>query len=114
MAVTGYQPLYNNAYAITVDRNSIERNVSRILRRLPKKRALMLALNGAAAGGTATGTQKRVAHSTTELGGVRAVETQTYVNRATVSADETAIDGLIYTDSRIATPTARPSYWNNL
>lgn len=114
MAVTGYQPLYNSAYALTVDRSPMERAVTRIMRRLQKRRGLMVALNGAAAGGTATVQEKRVAHSLTNLGGVRTIETFTYVGRATTSADETAGDNLLTQDSRIATPTNRAGTWPQL
>ena len=52
------------------------------------KRAIIVALLGAAPGATATKTITRVAPST-ELGGLRAIETQTLVNRATTAADVT-------------------------
>lgn len=51
-------------------------------------RAIMTALLGAAPGGTATKNITRVAPST-ELGGLRAIETQALVNRATTAADVT-------------------------
>ena len=61
-------------------------------------REKMETLNGAAAGSTATKQLKRVAHSE-ELGGVRAVETETFVNTATVAADVTDINDSILTFS---------------
>jgi hypothetical protein len=52
---------------------------------------LMLTLDGAAAGSTASKTLSRVA-AATELGGKRTVETQTLVSRATVAGDITDIN----------------------
>lgn len=54
-------------------------------------RELMRTLDGAVAGSTATKTYKRIVAST-ELGGARAVETETLVGRATVVGDVTIIN----------------------
>jgi hypothetical protein len=113
MAITGYSPLFGTL-TLQVDRNPLEKMVSRAFRRMNKRRGLMLALNGAATGGTATVTEKRVAHSTTNLGGVRTIETNTYVNRATAAADETAGDEVLTLNTRIATPTNGAGTWPNL
>lgn len=110
-SATGYQPLYNSAYATTVSRSALERAATRLFKRMNARRGLMLALNGAAPGATATVQEKRVAHSRTELGGVRSIETFTYVNRATTAADETAGDKVLNEDSRITTPTNRAGNW---
>ena len=107
---TGYSPLFGT-YSTTVDRNSLERIATKLFKRMNKRRGLMLALNGAATGGTATVQEKRVAHSTTNLGGVRSIETFTYVNRATTAADETAGDKVLNEDSRITTPTNKAGNW---
>lgn len=113
-SATGYQPLYSSAYATTVSRNPLERAATRLFRRMNSRRGLMLALNGAATGGTATVQEKRVAHSTTNLGGVRSIETMTYVNRATTAADETAGDNVLNKTSRIATPTNKAGTWRSI
>lgn len=54
-------------------------------------RQLMRALDGVVPGSAATKTLVRVANST-ELGGVRAVETETLINRNTAAGDVTAIN----------------------
>lgn len=53
-------------------------------------RAVARALLGAAAGGAATKTLTRIANST-ELGGKRAIETETLINRNTTAGDVTEI-----------------------
>lgn len=111
MAVTGYQPLYNSNYAPTVNRSPVERVITKLIKKNRFRKRLMLTLNGAAAGATATETETRVAHSTSILGGVRPVETFTYVNRATTAGDKTAIDGLLNKSTRIATPTNGAGSW---
>lgn len=111
MAITGFQPLYNNAYVPLVNRNPLEKTVSRAFRRMNSRRGLMVALNGAATGGTATVQEKRVQHDRDMLGGVRPIETFTYVNRATNAADETAGDELLVLNSRIATPSNGAGTW---
>lgn len=108
---TGYQPLYNGQYSTTVDRNSMERVVTRLLKKLGKRKGLMLALNGAAVGGAAQVNRKRVAHSLTELGGIRQIENNYLVNRNTAAADETAGDALLNQTTRIATPTNKAGRW---
>jgi hypothetical protein len=54
-------------------------------------RELMKELNGAAAGQPAVSGQYRI-EANTELGGVRDVEFETFINRNTAAADETLID----------------------
>jgi hypothetical protein len=63
-----------------------------------KNRALFIALLGVAPGANATKNLTRIAHST-ELGGVRAVESVTLVNRVTTAADvsELTTDYLTFT-----------------
>jgi hypothetical protein len=110
-----YSPLFGGNYAPTVDRNSMERVVTRLMKKLGKRQRIMVALNGTAVGGaTATSSRKQVQHSTTELGGRRTIQTYYDVNRTTTAADKTANDALLFKSTRINTPTARPSYWNNL
>lgn len=77
-------------------------------------RELMLTLDGATAGSTAAETNGRVAHST-ELGGVRTIESEELVNRATVAGDVTIVNadilelsGNTYTASPIANGDGNP------
>lgn len=100
-----YSPLYNNVFPLNTTKTPLDRVLATMFRGVSKRAALMKALNGAAAGGTAMASRKRVVASTVENGGVRAIETYNLVNRATTSADETYIDGLLDPTSRIATPT---------
>lgn len=110
---TGYSPLFG-AYSTTVDRNSMERVLTRLMKKLGKRKGLMLALNGAAVGGAASVNRKRVTHSRTELGGVRTIENNYLVNRNTVAADETDGDNLLNKSTRITTPTNAAGAWRYL
>lgn len=97
-------PLFDNAFPLNTKKSPSDRILSMLLRGTTRRAALMKALNGANAGGTAAATEKRVAHSTSELGGVRPIETRTVINRATTNADKTGIDSILSMTSRIATP----------
>lgn len=57
-------------------------------------REKMETLNGAAAGSTASKTLKRVV-AAEELGGVRSVEDETFINTATVAGDVTQINNTV-------------------
>lgn len=70
-------------------------------------RARMTALDGVAAGATASKNYSRVV-AATELGGVRAVETIALINRATVAADTTLIEHDVNTLSTNTTFGASP------
>lgn len=99
-------------YALKVNRDSIVMRVAKLLRAKGNRKiaGLMKALNGAAAGGTATETYSRVGEKTqfadAELGGLREIETRTVINRATTSTDETLLDKLTNT-------TFKPSTYPN-
>lgn len=82
---------WGDSYSFIRPASSLRKVVARIFeqKEMRKDRALMSALLGAVAGGTATAQIKRVAHDLTELGGKRTIETQTLVNRATTAADDT-------------------------
>lgn len=88
--------IYSLDYTLTDRKVGIERVISRVMRKpgARRLRTLMVALNGAAAGGSANATVRRISHSTAEygLGGVRTVGTVSVINRNTTSADETDID----------------------
>lgn len=58
-------------------------------------RARMDALNGVVAGSNATATNARIV-AAEELGGVRAIETETLINRNTTAGDVTEIDTDLY------------------
>ena len=91
---TGYSGLWGTSLTLLVNRNPMRRAITRLMRRLPKDQELMLTLNGAAAGSTASADKARVQHSTDDfgLGGVRTIEVVDPLNRATVAGDKTAID----------------------
>jgi hypothetical protein len=102
-----FSGLWNNIWgadhSLTGSQQRQKRMISRIMEKPGnrKLRGLMLALNGAAAGGTATVTHKQIAGPASTpiavgaYGGTRTVETVTDVNRATTAADETNIDQII-------------------
>lgn len=73
-------------------------------------REIMETLNGAAAGSAASKTYTRVA-AAEELGGVRAIETQTLIGRNTTAGDVTEINADILT---LSTRTYTPSPVANL
>lgn len=76
-------------------------------------RELMETLNGAAAGSAASKTLSRVANST-ELGGVRTVETETLVGRNTTAGDATTINAdVLSLNSRTHDPTPAVNRNNN-
>lgn len=106
-----YSPLFGT-YTLRNNVSGLHRSLFRLARRVPRTRELMDTLIGAAAGGTAALTPKRVAASRTEQGGKRSIETRTVINRATTAADVTTLKGFINTDSRIATPTNKAGSWD--
>lgn len=59
-------------------------------------RARMTALDGVAAGATASKTNTRV-EANVEMGGVRVIETETLINRVTIAGDSTIIEADINT-----------------
>lgn len=109
----GYSPIFGDLTLSS--RKVLSRNYFKIGRRTRVIRELLDTLIGAAAGGTALLTEKRVQHSTTELGGLRPIETKTFINRATVAGDVTDTKGYLNTDSEINTPNdgARPNSTNH-
>lgn len=70
-------------------------------------RAVLTALVGAATGGTATKTWGQIDGSTSELGGVRTINTINLVNRVTTSADVTEVT------ADLLTMTTRTSFGAN-
>jgi hypothetical protein len=102
-----FSGLWNNIWgadhSLTGSQQRQKRMISRIMEKPGnrKLRGLMLALNGAAAGGTAAVTHKQIAGPTVTpapvgtMGGTRTIETVTDINRATTAADETNIDQII-------------------
>lgn len=72
-------------------KGSGRRIVSQFLSHNRALRELMLTLDGIVPGSTALATNKRIAASE-ELGGVRAMETEVLVNRATVNGDVVTIN----------------------
>lgn len=105
MPQTSYSDFWG-AYAPLINRSPNERNITRKFRRMKFRRALGLALNGAAVGGAALYQEKRVAPSTTEQGQIRPIETRDYVNRVTAAADKTAMDRMLLKNSHIVQTAA--------
>lgn len=110
-----YSGLFNGVYGINHsllttakgnDATAIARQLSRKTYGRASLRALFLALTGAAAGGTATTSHKRVdafdGLDGIQGGGKRDIETFTPINRATTAADETRVDAML---SQTSTPT---------
>jgi hypothetical protein len=108
MAIVVKSDFWGNNYSFINANSPIRRQIARLFNQYQTRsdRALLRALNGAAAGGAASATQKRVEHDRDELGGLRVIETQTFVNRVTTSADETAFDDDIL--SYTSRPTSYP------
>lgn len=103
-ALTGDQ---QNYYPTPVSQKGYRTHIQWQLARLLKRNqtrdlvAAMVALNGAAVGGTATSTYKQV-HSQTfqptfigEFAGNRQIDTITAINRATTAADQTFINDML-------------------
>lgn len=105
--------LWNNVhaqdYALIDSRTNLMQRIAKMFARDGARAdaELLTALNGAAAGATAAETRKRVvavlASEGVNLGGVRVIETQTVVNRATTATDETKFDNIL-------TPDYSPTY----
>lgn len=101
MSFTGlWNNVYGAPYALTNSRSKLERDIALAFEK-PGAQALSaiaIALNGAAAGGTAARTRTRVLGIRTtsgyDLGGRREIETVTDINRATTAADEAGLDAI--------------------
>lgn len=97
-----YSPIFGT---LTLSgRKALSRRYFRTGRATRVIRELYDTLVNGAVGATAELTQARVQHSTSELGGVRPIETQTLINRATVAGDATDLTNYLSEDSKIATP----------
>lgn len=111
MAIVVKSDFWNDSYSFIQDQSSFRKQIARLFDRkqLRKDRELIVELLGAAAGETASATLKRVEHSTTELGGLRTIETETLVSRATTAGDDTELTADYFTySSRPSTyPTDR-------
>lgn len=105
MPNTAYSDFWG-AYSLLINRSANERHVTRRYRKMKERRALALALNGAAVGGAALATEKRVAASAVEQGQVRPIEVRTIVNRVTTAADKTRQDNMLLKNSHIVQTAA--------
>jgi hypothetical protein len=91
------------------DRDPIKRLIGQKLKKpgMRELKEIMLTLNGAAAGSAASATYKRVKSGevsgsfTSELGGLRTIETVTDISRVTTAADKTELDNQVigYSDA---------------
>jgi hypothetical protein len=103
------QPYYPTPVSQKGFRSPLQWQLAKILKKnqLRDLVAVMAALNGVAAGATATSQYKRVLAATSpsetpplvtqigELGGARAIETVSAINRATTAADITFINDML-------------------
>lgn len=89
----GFWPTNGVTNLTQQSKGSARRLVSQILdgKSAMPLRALMRALDGVAAGATASKTLTRIENNS-ELGGKRVVETETLISRATVAGDVTTIN----------------------
>ena len=92
-------------------KNPLRRRSGDVLNRAPITQEILYTLTGATAGSTALVENKRVEHSTTELGGVRTIETEEKINRATTSADLSEMRAMILHSSRITLATDLAGNW---
>lgn len=99
--MAGYSPIFGEL--TLTNRKALSRQYFKLGRRTRVIRELLDTLIGAAAGGTASLTQKRIQHSRVELGGVRVVETQTMINRASTATDVTNLKEYLSDRSNPAT-----------
>lgn len=114
MAIVVKSDFWGGSYAFIRTDGGLRKRIARLLNQkgMRKDRALINTLLGTVAGSTATATLKRVAHSTSELGGSRTIETETLVNRATTAADDTDLTtNLLTYASRPTYPTDRARSW---
>lgn len=106
-------------------RSPLERHIAKTFKRnqLRELVAVMAALNGAAAGGLASASYKRVQAPTgpsqstpavteiDEFGGLRTIETVTVINRVTTSADESYVDDVLaVTDNLLSAGLGQATY----
>lgn len=99
-------PAYSPIFGVLTlsERKALSRQYFKLGRRTRVVRELLDTLINGAVGATAALTQSRVQHDRTELGGVRVIETQTLINRATDADDATDLTNYLSEDSEIATP----------
>jgi hypothetical protein len=98
MAYVVKSAFWNDNYPGPIsERNLLEPRIGRALNRPGNRvlKELFLTLVDGAVGDTALASHKQIKHSTTELGGLRTIETVTDINRATVAADITKLDTVL-------------------
>lgn len=88
-----YGATYTQLWGYAPLRRFVQQRLGR--KQLMAYRALAVALDGVAAGATATKALSRIANST-ELGGQRAIESESLVNRATVAGDVTTLNNKFF------------------
>jgi hypothetical protein len=106
MAITGYQGLWTQeaqgtpGYQFLVNKNPIRNRLKRVMNRESMRIVTELfdTLIGAAAGGAALATHKRVAAVSPFLGGGgnRTIETITDINRVSTAADVTMLKEMVF------------------
>lgn len=122
MAVTGYSGLFNGVYNTPYaplstlhgpDWEALNIKFGKRSYGMGSLKKLIMALNGVAAGATATLTHYRVqavANTSDNVqGGLRTIEAKNILNRATTSGDQTNISAAIDRSSKPATYPIDPS-----
>lgn len=103
-----YDNVFTGGHSLTVNKNNARTMMRNLINRvgMRKERALLDALIGAAAGGTATASRVRVeaVAGGENLGGMRNVETVSLINRATTAADVTDLENFLVDG------TVKPTY----
>lgn len=114
MAITVKSAFWNDSYSFIRGVTPLRKVVARLLERkeLRRDRQLLNVLLGTVPGTTATSTLKRVQSSTSENGGLRPIETETIVGRASTAADDTELTTQLLTyNSRPTYPADRAKSW---
>lgn len=109
MAIVVKSDFWGNNYSPIDQSNSLNEQVRRIFAKpgLRREKALLNALIGAVAGGTALATTVQVEADTNDNSGKRTIETVTVINRATTAADVTELKAGINYNPVISTPVDR-------
>ena len=105
MAIVVKSEFWADSYAFVRTKSSLAKVVARIMNQISMRadRELFAEMLGDAPPDAALDQLKRVAHSTTELGGVRTIETVDLINRNTAAGDATDLT------TRYLTYASRPS-----
>lgn len=108
--MSSYSDINGNDYSTSYS-DPKRGTVARALERADVTQEILYTLTGAGAGATALVAKSRVQHSTSELGGVRAIETRNKINRATTATDLSEMQVMVNRTSRIALASNAAGLW---